>query len=782
MNVSISIKNSNPVDAAKAEELSRLFGLDDKIVELLISRGINTADALKKFLYPDKSMFYDPFKMKGMREATDRIRKAIDNKEKVIIYGDYDADGVCAAAVLSLFLSSEGLDVFVHIPNRISDGYGLNEETLEKIIETHTPDLIVTCDCGISGVEEVRFALDLGVDVIVTDHHEVSGLVPECIVVNPKQEDCDYPFDMLCGAGVAIKVIQALGGLDKMLEYTDLACVATIADLVPLTDENRLIVQLGLKKINDKKNLGLTFLFDALGLENVSSGDVAYKVAPRINAAGRMGDAYRAFELLTTVDVKRAKQIVDEIEEDNLRRKEMCDEMYSEAVEDLNSEDLINNRAIILSHPSWEKGITGILAARLAGEYNRPVFILVKSGDTYKGTCRSIDGINVHELLVGCRDSLVEFGGHAQAAGFSIAPEKIDEFRKSVNDYLKAFPDDLFMPKAYYDAEITPKEVNYEFVKSLELLEPFGNGNNKPLFKMELDNLKIAPCKSNQSHISIMSDSGLQIFAFNYSKLSYQLMSQGKKVIVTELQTSNYGGKQIKGIMKCCAPSSLYINEAACEGFKYNLLKYVPQSKCDYSVYDEQYLNKISGNLYGTLIIAPDKDSYNEFVEKHELPFFKEFMYATSRNNYSRIIVAPSFEQGNICFANYDHIVFLRAPLNSGIISYLNSVTKAQILLPEKCSENYEVSVDRKIFADYFESMKKLQNLSFSGFNAYFRQLIKNKPDCKMSQFMFCLDVFEELGFVTVENNPYRILFNSGKRADLNTSAIYTLIKEKIEE
>lgn len=261
-------------------------------------------------------------------------------------------------------------------------------------------------------------------DVIVTDHHEVSGLVPECIVVNPKQEDCDYPFDMLCGAGVALKVIQALGGLDKMLEYTDLACVATIADLVPLTDENRLIVQLGLKKINDKKNLGLTFLFDALGLENVNSGDVAYKVAPRINAAGRMGDAYRAFELLTTVDVKRAKQIVDEIEEDNLRRKEMCDEMYSEAVEDLNSEDLINNRAIILSHPSWEKGITGILAARLAGEYNRPVFILVKSGDTYKGTCRSIDGINVHELLVGCRDSLVEFGGHAQAAGFSIAPEK----------------------------------------------------------------------------------------------------------------------------------------------------------------------------------------------------------------------------------------------------------------------------------------------------------------------------------------------------------------------
>lgn len=782
MNVNVSIKNSNPVDAAKAEELSRLFGLDEKIVSLLISRGIDTEDAINRFLYPDKSMFHDPFGMKGMKEAAERIRKAVADREKVVIYGDYDADGVCAAAILSLYLSSEGLDVFVHIPNRVSDGYGLNEDSLGKIIDAHMPDLIVTCDCGISGIEEVRFALDLGVDVIVTDHHEVSGQVPECIVVNPKQEDCDYPFNMLCGAGVALKVVQALGGLDKMLEFTDLACVATIADLVPLTDENRLIVQLGLKKINEKKNLGLTFLFDALGLENVTSGDVAYKVAPRINAAGRMGDAYRAFELLTTTDVSRAKQIVDEIDGDNLRRKEMCDEMYAEAVEDLNAEDLVNNRAIILSHPSWEKGITGILAARLAGEYNRPVFILVRSGDTYKGTCRSIDGINVHELLVYCRDSLVEFGGHAQAAGFSIVPDKIDEFRKSVNEYLRNFPDELFMPKAYYDAEIKPEEVSYDFVKALELLEPFGNGNNKPLFRMELDNLKIAPCKSNQSHISVTLNSGLQIFAFNYSKLSYQLMSQGKKVVVAELQTSNYGGKQIKGIMKCCAPSSLYINDAVCEGFKYGLLKYVPQNKPEYSLYDDGYLDKISRNLYGTLIIAPDKASYDEYVGKHAYPFFKEFMYATSRNNYSRIIVAPSLEQGNLCFANYDHIVFLRAPLNSGIISHLNSVTKAEILLPENCREDYEVSVNRQVFADYFEAMKKLQNLSFSGFNAYFRHLSKDKPEFKMAQFMFCLDVFEELGFVTVANNPYRIMFNGGKRADLNSSSVYKLIKEKVKE
>lgn len=439
----------------------------------------------------------------------------------------------------------------MHIPNRVGDGYGLNNDSLEKIISAHMPDLIITCDCGISGAEEVRFALELGVDMIITDHHEVSGEIPECIVVNPKQEDCGYPFNMLCGAGVALKLVEALGSRDEMLEYTDLACVATIADLVPLSDENRLIVQFGLERINKRRNLGLAMLFDELDLDTVTSGDIAYKAAPRINAAGRMGDAYRAFELLTVTDVGKIKNIIDEITEDNARRKEMCDEMYSEAVGDIAFENLIDNRAIVLSHPSWEKGITGILAARLAGEYNRPVFIMVRSGDdTFKGTCRSIDGINIHELLVYCKDILLEFGGHSQAAGFSIRPDRIDEFKSAVNEYLSSYPDEYFTPKIAYDMEISANDVKYDFVKSLELLEPTGNGNLRPLFKMEIEDMKVAACKNNQSHMSMILDSGFQIFAFNYAKLSYRLLSPGKKTIVAELQTSNYGGRQIKGIMR----------------------------------------------------------------------------------------------------------------------------------------------------------------------------------------------------------------------------------------
>lgn len=485
MNVSISQKNSNTIESAAVKKIADDLKLNEKLVELLFLRGIDNEEAIRRFLYPDVDMFYNPLLMKGMSEATARINAAIENREKIVVYGDYDADGVCSAAILALFLISRGLDVFVHIPNRMGDGYGLNTDRLEKIIDQHIPDLIITCDCGISGANEVRFALDLGVDMIVTDHHEVSGEIPECVVVNPKQSDCGYPCKNLCGAGVALKLVEALSSRDEMLKYVDLACVATIADLVPLTDENRLIVQFGLKRLNEKRNQGLSILFDTLDLSRVVCSDIAYKIAPRINAAGRMGDAYRAFELLTLTDVGRLKQIVDEIERDNADRKRMCDEMFDEAVGDLASEDLVHNRAIVLSHPSWEKGITGILAARLTGEYNRPAFIMVKSGDdVYKGTCRSIDGINVHELLVACKDYLVEFGGHAQAAGFSIKYDCIGDFKKAVNEYLTDFSDELFYPKLSYDMAIDVKDVRYDFVEALELLEPTGNGNARPLSRV----------------------------------------------------------------------------------------------------------------------------------------------------------------------------------------------------------------------------------------------------------------------------------------------------------
>ncbi len=772
MNIEIIPKNEYAVDSVKIADIATATGLNTKLVEILVARGISTEEAIDRFLHPSVEMFYDPFLMKGMREAVARINQAIENGEKIVIFGDYDADGVCASAILSLYLSSRGLDVLVHIPNRIGEGYGLNIDSLSKIIENEMPDLILTCDCGISGANEVSFVLDLGVDIIVTDHHEISGPIPECVVVNPKQEDCNYPYNMLCGAGVALKLIEALSDRKTMLEYSDLACVATIADLVPLTDENRLIVQFGLKKINERKNIGLRMLFDSLKLENLTSADIAYKIAPRINAAGRMGDAYRAFELLTLTDRGAIKRIVDEIENDNSRRKSICDEMYDEAVGDIAFEDIINNRAIILSHPDWEKGITGIVAARLASDFNRPSFILVRSGDTYKGTSRSIEGINIHELLTYCKDCLIEFGGHAQAAGFSIAPDKIDEFKQKANEFLRRFTDEYFYPKASYDLKISVNDINFEFVHSLDLLEPTGNSNPKPLFLIDVNEAKVAPCKNNQNHISVTVGS-LQMFAFNYARQSYQLLTDSKKEMLVELQTSSYSPRQIKGIIKACSPSELYINDAVANGYNYSLLKYLPKDNPKYELYSEEDLAKFTDKIYGTLFVACSRKSYEVFKKKHNGIRFHEFSYPSSKNNFSRIIVAPDLEQ--LSLYSYDRIVFLDAPLNSGVVSFINSKTKATVYLPNECEGKYEVTTDRKVFTTVFSVLKENQNYTSSSAFAYWRNAFMS-GEIGFNQFLFCVNVFAELKFIIVNDSPYYIRINNGVRAELTQSKIYNLV------
>ena len=311
MNVILEKRNNTAVDASEIADIAAALGINPKLTELLFSRGINTENDIRDFLFPDDANFHDPFLMKGMNEACERIRRAIDNKEKIVIYGDYDADGICSNAILSLYFSSLGLDIYSHTPNRMSDGYGLNTDTLTKIIEDVMPDLIITCDCGISGVDEVEFVRDLGVDIIVTDHHEVGTVIPDCI-----QSDCKYPFKGLCGAGVVLKLIQALSGTEAMKKYVDLGCIATIADLVPLLDENRLIVQTGLKSIPSTSNRGLQALFSAQNIVTPTAADIAFKISPRINAAGRMGDAYRAYELLTSGNRTRIFAIIDEIEKE----------------------------------------------------------------------------------------------------------------------------------------------------------------------------------------------------------------------------------------------------------------------------------------------------------------------------------------------------------------------------------------------------------------------------------------------------------------------------------
>lgn len=784
MNLNLIKKNKLDTDAKLITDLSKKLNLHSKLVELLISRGIDSEDKINIFLNPSVDDFYDPFLLKGMDNAVKRINKAIENKEKIIIYGDYDADGICAAAILTLYLIGKGLDIYTHIPNRVGEGYGLSIESLEKIIDAYCPDLIITCDCGISGFNEVEFAMDLGVDMIVTDHHEVSELIPNCIVVNPKQNDCHYPYNFLCGAGVALKVVQALGGKDELMKYLDLACIATIADLVPLLDENRLIVQLGLLHINKRKNLGIKILLDNLNLTAVTSSDIAYKIAPRINAAGRMGDAYRSFELLTCDDSGRIKEILEEINEDNSKRKDVCDTLYNEAIDDLAFEDMVHNRAIVLSHPSWEKGITGIVAARLTNDFKRPAIILVNSGESYKGTSRSVEGINIYELLASVSDILLEFGGHSQAAGFSIKYENIELFKERINNFLKAYSDDYFMPNIEYDLDIDVKDININLLKALERIEPTGNSNSKPLFRLKLNNMEVTPCKNNTNHTSISTDSGLQILAFNFFKQNHFLQGDWDKEMIVELQINNFNGKDmVKAILKGVSPEMLFIDNELSEANYIKTMNIKPKLQPKYFEYDNlELILEENTHMYGTLFIAGNSASYYKYYPllKDKI-VLNDFMFSSSKNNFTRIILSPVFDE-NLLLSNYKKIIFLDSPLSLNLVSFINKSTKAEIFIP-KCDNRLDffqcIDLSREIFGKYYDIIRRNSDINAQDIFNYYNILSSRNNEIKLKQFIVCVMVFFELGIITI-GNIFSLKIDKNVKNELTNSNIYRMISEII--
>lgn len=779
MNICLKKKTTKQFPESRIKELSEKYRLSTIIIELLLSRGIETEKDIERFLHPDTKNLYDPFLMKGMREAVDRLGAAIKCNEKIVVYGDYDVDGISSAAILSLFLKSKGLDVYVHIPSRTDEGYGLNTASIEKIVEELLPDLILTCDCGISGIEEVELAKDLGVDVIVTDHHEAGSIIPDCIVVNPKQDGCRYPDKYLCGAGVAFKLVQAMSEDDSYMDFIDLASVATIADLVPLKDENRLIVQIGLKMLNsDVCNIGLKTLIEIYaGNAAVTSGDIAYKIAPRLNAAGRMGDAYRSFDIITLSDKKRIKEIINDLEDDNNRRKELCDKIYNEAVEDLASENMVDNRAIILSNPEWSKGVTGIAAARLAGEYNRPTFIMVEAGenDIYKGTSRSINDINIYDILSMNADILIEFGGHSGAAGFSIEKKNIPLFKERVNAYLNSLPSDLFMHTAYYDIDLEIKSINKTLLNELSLIEPTGNSNTKPFFKITVDSLSIAPCK-NAAHTSV-SASGLQMYAFNFHKKNQFLTGDSSKELIVELCEGP--GNNVNAYIKAVSPSKLHINNELAKANYINSLC-LPVSgtnkRIKYEINDIKKL--LPDNIYGTLFICGCSETYEKFYHQYDQAniIINDYIYLSEHNNYSGVIVSPLIND-EFSISNYKKIVFLDPPLSDGIISYISSKTNAEIYVPKESDPSLffdSVVLDREVFGRYYNAIVSNPDLAAENISLHFKRLSARYKELTACQFAVCKTVFEELGFFEMKGDIFTV--NTDIKKPLTDSKIYNII------
>lgn len=500
------------VDENSAKELAVKTGISQLLAAVLLNRGITSPEKINLFLNPTLSQLHDPFLLNDMDKAITRICKAVNNQEKIYIYGDYDVDGVTSSSVLYNFFSSIGIEVGVYIPDRLDEGYGLSVYALDKIVSLGA-QLIITVDCGITAFAEVEHVKSCGLDIIITDHHECHGELPSAYaVINPHRHDSTYPFKELAGVGVAFKVICALcsqmGLGDRYLEFIDLVALGTVADVVSLLDENRVIVKFGIEKMNAYPNEGIKALLQVAGVADkpINTVSIGYMLAPRINAAGRLGAATRAVELFTARDTEQVAKIANELNEKNKSRQQTELEILTQVIAVIEADPkMLEHQVLVVSGKEWHHGVIGIVASKISEKYYRPCFLLCEEEGYAKGSGRSVEGFNLFDALNHCGHLLVKYGGHEQAAGLSIKVENLAEFKETINAYAAEILKDIELkPCVKIDKYITKQDLNLETVKELEKLAPFGTGNPSPLFAC--NSLKIRDIRTvgDNKHLKLM--------------------------------------------------------------------------------------------------------------------------------------------------------------------------------------------------------------------------------------------------------------------------------------
>ena len=539
------------LDNEKVEELVKKRHITNLLASILVNRGIIDGEKINVFLNPTRKDFYNPFLMPDMEIAVKRIVKAIENKEKIMIYGDYDADGITSITVLKKYLNEIGLKTGEYIPNRLNEGYGLNKDAISKIYNDGYK-LMITVDCGISGLEEVDYANSLGMEIIITDHHEPAEKLPEAIaVIDAKRKDNKYPFNQLAGVGVVFKLIQAISTELKLeekeyLKYLDLVCIGTISDIVPLVDENRVIAKLGLKLIEKTKNIGLKTLLNIADLKKIDSTAISFGVAPRINACGRMGFQEEALQLFLTEDSGEATKIAKRLVQFNQERQAKEKQIFEEVIEKI-EKDNKDKKCIVLAEENWHHGIIGIVASKITEIYYKPSILICLEGDKGKGSGRSVPGFDLYTALTKCSDYIEKFGGHSMAIGITIKKENFEKLKEAIEKYAQESNISDIMPIINIDKEINLKNINIEEVKSLELLEPFGEGNKMPLFLLR--NLKIDSIRalSGGKHLKLtlkQDNNIVDAIGFNMGDLSKEYLLGDKVDVVGTIEINSFGNKE----------------------------------------------------------------------------------------------------------------------------------------------------------------------------------------------------------------------------------------------
>ena len=527
--------------------------VDGNLIEkILYRRGMKADLEIDRYLAPSKEQLHSPYLLNDMDLAVKRIRAAKQNDEHIVIYGDYDVDGVTSTSILYMFLKEQGYKVSYYIPNRTEEGYGLNKGAI-KLIHDYS-SLMITVDTGIAATEEVAFANEIGIDIIITDHHECQEELPKAFcVINPKRHDTIYPFDSLAGVGVTFKLIHAIAleedAEEKIWKYIDIVALGTIADVVPLRDENRVITYFGFKQMMETRHLGLKALLDIIqkGDLKITSNLIGYQIGPRINAAGRISDAKIGVELLTTKDEQVAKTIAGALDDENRKRQEMEMAILKEAQDYINERiDIENEDMIIVAGEGWHHGVIGIVASRILNKYYKPTIILTLEDGIYSGSARSVEGFNMFEALTHVKQHLVRFGGHEMAAGLSLEKEALELFRKDLNDYAKELlNEELLTPRLDIDLELKPEEISLKVCDELEKMEPFGVSNPTPTFAVR-GFVQYAQKIGGDKHLKLAIQSNQTVLhgiGFDKAYLA-DCLTEGEEVIIAcEITKNVWNGK-----------------------------------------------------------------------------------------------------------------------------------------------------------------------------------------------------------------------------------------------
>ena len=702
-------KRLNDIDTQCVENIRAELGVSFLLAKLLYSRGITDVPAAKKYLYGKITDLTSPYVFQDMEKAVDRIKKAFQSNEKILIYGDYDCDGVGAISILHLSFKDNGIESYHYIPVRAKEGYGLNAAAVQEIKKTIDPDLIITVDCGINSVEEVELIKALDMDVIVTDHHQPGRVLPDCLVINPCLTQNASP---LCGAGVAFTLVRALFGDEQALKYIDICALSTVADIVPLVDDNRLIVKYGMALIRKgkcRKGIKELLYIAKTDFHSISTSDIGYKIAPRINAAGRLSNAEISFRLLTSDDPTELHLLADDLNSLNVERQSMNNSIFEEAISLLKKYDFSQNKIIMLKG-DWNEGVVGIVCAKLVEYFNLPTILLCKQEgtDVLKGSARSISGINLFEMFDRNNEKLVSYGGHEMAAGISFKEEDFDAVLETFNHYIKTNIDnEVFGKKMFYDEILHISEITNVTIAEIDRMEPFGQSNSAPVF---LDDAADAQFKQigKTQHVKARYKIG-DLVAFDRLKLS-GLLRKGQFSVVYTFDKNYFNGKiYTQFIAKDISINNINLPDTdILENF---CRTFMPQHNKNFIV------GKATKGNSPTLYVTYSFSTLKDFLKKNRTIKYCIFNQQGCELN-DLVVVAPS-DDFPYCF--YSKIVFL-----------------------DTIGDNFKkLFINERCNADFYSSKMFLPKLPVEELRAYYSTL---KTYCSTTRkYISATKVFEEL-------------------------------------